>query len=85
MAGQGLVRVRARDERSRVVLEGRSAGRCCRLQVGELLDLAEQLVEDGTLDELAKVLPLDSAFVDAQFAAECRLKGFKPKQDGNFT
>jgi hypothetical protein len=43
------------------------------------------LVEDGTLDELAKVLPLDSAFVDVQFAAECRLKGFEPKQDGNFT
>jgi hypothetical protein len=53
VAGQGLVWVRARDERNRVVLEGRG----CRLQVGELLDLAEQLVEDGTLNELAKVLP----------------------------
>ena len=42
---------------------------------------AEQLVEDGTLDELAKVMPLDSAFVDSQLAAECRLKGTEPKQD----
>jgi hypothetical protein len=34
------------------------------------VDLAKQLVEDGNLDELAKVLPLDSAFVDAQFAVD---------------
>ena len=43
--------------RGRVFLEGRSAGRGCCLQVKEILDLAEQLVEDGTLDELAKVPP----------------------------
>ncbi len=29
--------------------------------------------------------PAASAFVDARFAMECRLKGFKPKQEGNFT
>jgi hypothetical protein len=37
------------------------------------------LVEDGALDELGTAL--DSAVVDAQVAAECRLKGFEPKQD----
>jgi hypothetical protein len=48
-------------------------------QVGEVLDLVEQLVEDGALDELAKVLPLDFAFVDAQLAAEGGLKRLEPE------
>jgi hypothetical protein len=81
VTGQGLVRVCAGDERCSIVPKGGCAvrGRC--LQVGEVLDLTEELVEDGTLNELAEVLPLEFAFVDAQLAAESRLQGLEPKQD----
>jgi hypothetical protein len=77
----GLVRVRAGYERCSVVLKGGCAVRCRCLRVGEVLDLTEELVEDGTLNELAEVLPLKFAIVDAQLATESRLQGLEPKQD----
>ncbi len=48
-------------------------------------DFAKVLVEDGSLEQPAKVLPLDPGVVDAQFARQGRFKRLEPKQDGNLT
>ncbi len=83
--GQGIVGVGAGDEGRGVVRKGRRARRRGGAQVGEFLDFAKELVQDGPLEQPAKVLPLDPSVVDALFAAQGRFKRLKPKQDGNFT
>ncbi len=85
MNGQGIVGVCAGDERRGVVSKGRRAPRRGGAQVREFLDFAKELVKDGSLEQPAKVLPLNPVVVDAQFAVQGLFKRLKPKPDGKIT
>ncbi len=67
--GRGIVGVCAGDERHGVVRKSRRARRRGCAQVKEFLYFAKELVQDGSLEQPAKVLPLDPGVVDAQFVA----------------
>ena len=81
MASQGIIRVRACDEGSSVIVEGGRALLGGAAQLRKFRNLAGQLGQDGALNKLAQIKPLLLAIMDAVLALKCEEEMVKPKQD----
>jgi hypothetical protein len=82
MACQGVVWVGTGDECSCIIVEG-SLTALRRTQLGELRNLANQVVAGGAFYELTKAPPLSLAIADADALKVC-LEGFESEGDGYF-